>query len=63
MADTIHKAQAEIADQTPSKPPPTPTARDSQDEGTPIEVSSAPTFGFDDFDLNEVNQPNPSDDV
>ena len=62
MADTIRKAQEVTADQTPSKPPPSTIAKDSQDVGTEIEVSSAPTFGFDDVDLQEVNQPIPSDD-
>ena len=60
--DTIRKAQAVNVDQGPSNPLPASKIQESQEEGTTIEVSSAPTFGFDYFDLNEVNQPNPSDD-
>ena len=55
MAETIRKAQANPVGAGSSNPPPTTAANNSQEDGTTIEVSSAPTFGFDDFDLKEVN--------
>ena len=62
MAETIRNAQTTPGGEGPLKSPPTPNVRDSQHDGTAIEVSSAPRFGLDDFDINEVNQPTPSDD-
>ncbi|XP_023739643.1 uncharacterized protein LOC111887702 [Lactuca sativa] len=70
MAETMLKAQASGADAGTSKvpptptpiPSPTPTVNPSQDEGSAIELSSAPTFSLDDEDIQEVNKPNPSDD-
>ena len=68
MAETVLKAQASTAaagtsNVPPTSPPVPPTAvNPSQDEEPAIELSSAPTFGFDDEDIQEVNKPNPSDD-
>ncbi|XP_023768538.1 uncharacterized protein LOC111917106 [Lactuca sativa] len=63
MAEIIHKAQSNPDGVGSSRTPPTTADNNSQEDGTAIEVSSAPTFGFDDFDMNEVNQPEQSDDV
>ena len=68
MAETMLKAQASTAAAGTSNVPPTstpvpPTAvNPSQDEEPAIELSSAPTFGFDDEYIQEVNKPNPSND-
>ncbi|XP_023754281.1 uncharacterized protein LOC111902691 [Lactuca sativa] len=70
MPKTILKAQASSAPAGTSKvpptqtsiPPPSPTINPSQEEEPAIELSSAPTFGFDDEDIQEVNKTNPSDD-
>lgn len=48
MAETIRNAQSVQDTVGPSKPPP---IHDSQEDGTVIDVSSAPTFGFDDIDF------------
>lgn len=63
MAETIRNAQSIPDHEGPSKPPPTSVVHESQDDGTAIEVSSGPTFGFDDLDMNEANQPEQSDDT
>ena len=47
MVETFRKAQEATADHNTSKVPPTPTVQGSQDEGPKIQLSSAPTFGFD----------------
>ena len=68
MAKTEIKAQASTtaagtSNVPPTSPPVPPTAvNPSQDEEPAIELSSAPTFDFDDEDIQEVNKPNPSDD-
>ena len=53
MAETIRKAQSNPNGASSSRPPPTTAANNSQEDRTAIEVSFAPTFGFDDFDMNE----------
>lgn len=46
-----------------SKPlPPNTEDHDSNEDGTAIEIISAPTFGIDENNNNEVQQPLPSDD-
>lgn len=45
-----------------SKHPPTAATHGSNDDGTVIVVSSRPTFGLDDLDMHEVDQPAQSDD-
>lgn len=37
-----------------SKPPPNEEAHDSNDDGTIIEISSAPMFGLDDDNLDDI---------
>ena len=56
MAETIQRAQALQHDIGPSQPPPT-QVQDSHEDGTAIEVNSAPTIGFHDLDATKVNQP------
>ena len=62
MADSLLKAQAASAAQHTSQVPPTTVLETSQDEGPEIAISSAPTFGLDDDEVQEVNKPSPSDD-
>lgn len=45
-----------------SQPLPNTEAHDSNEDGTTIEISSAPTFGLDDNNVDEAQQPLPSDD-
>ena len=57
MDETIRNARSIPDTVGSSKPPPTKTVQDSQENGTEVAISSGPTFGFDEIDLNEVNQP------
>lgn len=63
MAKTIGNAQNIHVGADPSKPPATTNVLESKDDETAIEISSELTFGFVGFDINEVNQPDKSDDL
>lgn len=63
MSETIHNAQNIPEGVGPSKPRTTADVRESNEDGAAIEVSFGPTFGFDEFDVNEVNQLDESDDL
>lgn len=63
MSETIRNSQNIPDGAGSSKPPTTTNVRESNEDETTIEVSSGPTFGFDDFDVNEVNQLEQSDDL
>lgn len=62
MAKTIQKAQDLQSYIGPSKPTLTAEVHASNEDSNAIKVSSRPTFGLDDLDMTEVNQPTRSDD-
>ena len=63
MAETIRNTQSIPGGAGSSQTPPSQPVRESQNDGNEIEVSSGPTFSFDDIDINEVKQLDPSDDL
>lgn len=62
MENTVQKVQEMENVVGPSKPPPNNKAHDSNKDGTAIKISSTPTFGLDENNNDEVQQPLPSDD-
>ncbi|KAL7589609.1 hypothetical protein Lser_V15G41252 [Lactuca serriola] len=62
METNIQQTQQIAADQHDHQAPRSPTVAGSQDEEPEIEVSTAPIFGIDDDEPQEVNKPSPSDD-
>ena len=63
MGETIQKAQRMENLVGASKPPLTVEIHESNDDGIIIEISSGPMFGFDDIDLDDVQQPPQSEEV
>lgn len=62
MELTIQKAKNTENMVDHSNPPQNDEAHDSNDEGTAIEISLAPMFHLDDDNLDDIQQPIPSDD-
>lgn len=61
METTFQHAQCLEGGAGPSKPPKHNACHDSNNDGTTMEISSGPILGFDDIDLDDVQQPPNSD--
>lgn len=62
MENAVQKVQEMENVVGPSMPPPKNEVQDSNDDETTIETNSALTFGLDENNVDEVQQPLPSDD-
>lgn len=62
MEETVQQAQVVESSAGPSKPHVNVEDHDSNDYGTAIEISSAPTLGFHENTFEDVQHPIPDDD-